>query len=153
MHDTQDFLSQLGSQTEALRKDIEAARRDRDEAATRLATLEMRLADNTALMRAMRAYTGGDDSADSQAVGDGAATGGESDRRMSIEECILYVLRGDSGLLPLEIMHKAQKLGVTRSASSIRARLSKLHREGTVVRDAESRYRLATAGSGATRGN
>ncbi|MEU5084840.1 MULTISPECIES: hypothetical protein [Streptomyces] len=70
---------------------------------------------------------------------------------MSIEECILHVLRGRSSLLPPEIMREAQDLGVTRSASRIRARLSKLHKEGTVVRDAASRYRLATAGSEAAR--
>ncbi|MFE3945845.1 hypothetical protein ACFXPV_28905 [Streptomyces sp. NPDC059118] len=88
MHDTHDFLSRLGRQTEALREDIEAARRERDEAATRLATLEMRLAGNTALLRAMRADTGGEDCAGNQADPDGAATGDEGDRRMSIEECM-----------------------------------------------------------------
>ncbi|NJQ04086.1 hypothetical protein [Streptomyces lonarensis] len=55
---THHFLAQLSAQTDELRQGIEAARRERDEAAARLAALESRLADSTAALRALKLYTG-----------------------------------------------------------------------------------------------
>ncbi|NMO37312.1 hypothetical protein HG826_27765 [Streptomyces sp. GMY01] len=148
---TRSFLSDLSSSTEQLQRDIEAARRERDEIAARIATLEMRLAENTATLRAMQAYAGeADGKQDGEEQARSAASASDQSS-LTIEECILHVLHGRGGLLPLEITRKAEAMGVTSSASSIRARLTKLHREGTVVRDSQSRYWLAAAGSEATR--
>ncbi len=147
---THHFLAQLSAQTDELRQGIEAARRERDEAAARLAALESRLADSTAALRALKLYTG-----EASNTGDGAresdTPNGEHGASLSIEEGILHVLRGTNGLLPVEIARGVQALGVPSSAASIRARLSRLRKDGTVVRDKESRYSLAYAGSEGTR--
>lgn len=148
---TRSFLSDLSSSTEELKREIEAARRERDEIAARIATLEMRLAENTATLRAMQAYAGEADGTRNGEEQARTAASAPDQSSLTIEECILHVLRGRGGLLPLEITRKAEAMGVTSSASSIRARLTKLHKEGTVVRDSQSRYWLAAAGTEATR--
>ncbi|WP_128375155.1 hypothetical protein [Streptomyces cavernae] len=148
---THHFLAQLASQTEELRQGAEAARRERDEAAARLADFEKRLADSTAALRALQVYTG---DAPGSPMGDGdadTANDSEAPHALSIEEAILRVLRGESGLPPLEIARRVETLGVSSSASSIRARLSKLAKQGTLRRDGKSRYSLAVVGSEGTR--
>ncbi|SED03167.1 hypothetical protein SAMN04490357_3602 [Streptomyces misionensis] len=155
MHDisasTRSFLSDLSSSTEELKREIEAARREREEIAARIATLEMRLAENTATLRAMQAYASEADGTRNDEEKARTAASASDQSSLTIEECILHVLCGRGGLLPLEITRKAEAMGVTSSASSIRARLTKLHKEGTVVRDSQSRYWLAAAGTEATR--
>lgn len=147
---THHFLTELSSQADELRKGVETARRERDEAAARLADLEKRLADSMAALRALQVYTGetpgaaaGDREADTANVPNGT-------HALSIEEAILRVLRANSGLTPLEIAQRVDVLGVKSSASSVRARLSKLVKQRTLRRDGKSRYSLAVAGSEAT---
>ncbi|WP_151478317.1 hypothetical protein [Streptomyces albicerus] len=147
---THHFLAQLASQAEELRQGAEAARRARDEAAARLADFEKRLADSTAALRALRIYTGEASKSPTGDGGAGTASGPESTHALSIEEAILHVLRGEGGLPPLEIARRIEALGVSSSASSIRARLSKSVKQGTLRRDGKSRYSLAVVGSEGT---
>lgn len=148
---THHFLAQLSEQAEELRQGAEAARRERDEAEARLADFEKRLADSTSALRALRIYTG---ESPKSPTGDGqadTASGPEGTHTPSIEEAILRVLRGEGGLPPLEIARRVEALGVSSSASSIRARLSKLVKQGTLRRDGKSRYSLAVVRSEGTR--
>ncbi|MGW0705811.1 hypothetical protein ACWD4G_07565 [Streptomyces sp. NPDC002643] len=145
------FLAQLIEQAEELQRGAECARRERDEAAARLADFEKRLADSAAALRALRIYTG---EAPKSPTVDGqadTANGSEGTHSPSIEEAILQILRRESGLPPLEIARRVEALGVSSSASSVRARLSKLVQQGTLRRDGKSRYSLAVAGSEGTR--
>ncbi|WP_371095854.1 hypothetical protein [Streptomyces sanglieri] len=145
---TLDFLAQLRAQTEALRQGADVARRERDEAAFRLVDLETKLADSTATLRALEIYTGeatgAPETTDSPTEPDGTQV-------QSIEEAILRALREKEALTPLEIARAVEALGVSSSASSVRARLSKLVKFGTLQRDGKSRYSVSKTGSGATR--
>ncbi|MFF7950670.1 hypothetical protein [Streptomyces griseorubiginosus] len=145
---TLNFLAQLRTQTEALRQGAEVARRERDEAAVRLADLEKKLADSTAALRALEVYTG--EAAEGSATTDSPA-GPDGTQAQSIEEAILRVLREEEALTPLEIARTVEALGVSSSASSVRARLSKLVKLGTLQRDGMSRYSVSKAESGATK--
>jgi hypothetical protein len=143
---THDFLDQLSIQTDEFRKAVEAARRERDEAAARLVVLERRLADSTAALRAMRNYAG-DIGQDARSDAEASVANGQgSTRPPSIEEAILQLLRAGDALPPLEIARGVNALGVESPASSVRARLSKLVQQGTLRRDAKSRYSLVAAG-------
>ncbi|MCN9244495.1 hypothetical protein NGF19_27555 [Streptomyces sp. RY43-2] len=145
---TLDFLAQLRAQTVSLRQGAEAARRERDEAAVRLADLEAKLADSSTALRALEVYTG-------EATGDSAATdsptGPHGTQAQSIEEAIFQALREKEALTPLEIARAVEALGVSSSASSVRARLSKLVKLGTLQRDGNARYSVNKKGSGATK--
>jgi hypothetical protein len=147
---THRFLAQLSAQTDELRQRIEEARRQRDEAAARLAALESRLVNSAAALRALKLYTGDSANGDDEA-GEFGSLNGEQGASLSIGDGIFHVLRANGGLLPGEIARRVKALGVPSSAASIRARLSRLRKEGTVVRDSKSRYSLAYAGSGGTR--
>jgi len=149
---THNFLDQLSSQADEFRKEVEAARRERDEAAARLVVLEKRLADSTAALRAMRNYAGDvaqDATSDTEAD---RANGQGNTRPPSIEEAILQLLRTGGALPPLEIARRVNALGVESPASSVRARLSKLVQRGTLQRDDKSRDSLVVAGTEATQG-
>ncbi|MEV5140452.1 hypothetical protein AB0K71_04930 [Streptomyces syringium] len=145
---TLDFLAQLRVRTEALRQGAEVARRERDEAALRLVDLETKLADSTATLRALEIYTG-------EATGPAAATGSPTEpdgmKAQSIEEAIFRALREKEALTPLEIARAVEAHGVSSSASSVRARLSKLVKLGTLQRDGKSRYSISKTESGATK--
>ena len=143
---TLDFLAQLRAQTEALRKGAEVARRERDEAAVRMADLETKLADSTAALRALEVYTGEATEGSAAAADNPARQDGM--QAQSIEEAILRVLREEEALTPLEIARTVEALGVSSSASSVRARLSKLVKLGTLRRDGKSRYSVSKAGFG-----
>ncbi|WNM35775.1 hypothetical protein RKE30_38170 [Streptomyces sp. Li-HN-5-11] len=148
---THDFLDQLSRQTDEFRKEVEAARRERDEAAARLVALEKRLADSEEALRAMRLYAGDtarDVTSDTEA---GPANGRRDTRPRSIEEAILQLLRTEGALSPLDIAQGVNALGLASPASSVRARLSKLIQLGTLQRDEKSRYSLAAAGTEATK--
>jgi hypothetical protein len=150
---THHFLDQLREQANELRLGIETARRERDEAAARLADLEKRLADSTAALRALCVYTGEVPQPATGETKTDTVNGPGNGQGLSIEDAILQALRGEDGLTPLEIVRRVDVLGVNSSASSIRARLSKLVRQGTLRRDDKSRYSLAVVGSEATQGS
>ncbi|MDF3141709.1 MULTISPECIES: hypothetical protein [unclassified Streptomyces] len=147
---THDFLDQLSRQAEEFRKEVEAARRERDEAAARLVTLEKRLADSEEALRAMRFYAG-DTAQDATSDTETGPANGQGDTRpRSIEEAILQVLRAEDALSPLDIARGVNALGLASPASSVRARLSKLIQRGTLQRDDKSGYSLVAAGTEAT---
>ncbi|MBX7473486.1 hypothetical protein [Streptomyces sp. NPDC056132] len=110
--------------------------------------MEAKLADSAATLRALEVYTGevteGSAATDSPASQVGT-------QAQSIEEAILQALREEEALTPLEIARTVEALGVRSSASSVRARLSKLVKLGTLRRDSKSRYSVSKVGSEASR--
>jgi hypothetical protein len=103
-----------------------------------------------AAVRALQVYTGETPGATAGDRAADTANGPNGTHALSIEEAILRVLRANSGLTPLEIAQRVDAMGVKSSASSVRARLSKLVKQRTLRRDGNSRYSLAVAGSEAT---
>jgi hypothetical protein len=140
----QQFLSQLRENSEILKERVTTARRERDEAQARLADAEAKLGHSMGAVRALLAYTGG-----SPEPGEDDPAKSADPDTVSLEGAILRVLRESSGgtLTPSEIAQELEALGVTRSAASVRARLSKLVKQGVLERDAASRYSICAAGT------
>lgn len=137
---TRDFLTQLRAQSEEFRRDAEVARHERAEAAARLADLETKLASSEAALRALQVFAGEASKVTEGSSATASPAGQDGAPAQSIEEAILWVLRGQGVLTPLEIAQGVEGLGVSSSASSVRARLSKLVKQGTLRRDGRSRY-------------
>jgi hypothetical protein len=138
------FLAQLREETEVLREGARAARQERDEADARLADCEAKLAHSAEALRALLVFTGEDpEPAENNAAGAQGPTDQDGTEASSIEEAILQALRGGVSLAPLEITRRVEALGVSQSAGSVRARLSKLLKRGVVQRDGKSSYRIA----------
>ncbi|TKA01943.1 Lrp/AsnC family transcriptional regulator [Actinacidiphila oryziradicis] len=145
------FLQQMREQLEAFRESARVARRQRDEADARLADAEARAAHMEVVVRTLLVYGEGAESSEKDEAGDGSI-GHESSEAPSIEEAILQTLHKGVALSPSEIARSVEALGVSQSPGSVRARLSKLVKQGILQRDDKSKYSINKVGSEAFQG-
>ncbi|WP_329346222.1 hypothetical protein [Streptomyces microflavus] len=146
------FFQQLREQADAFREGVKVAKLERDEANARLADAEAKLAHTLEAMRAMRVYTGeGTEPPEEDLESQGESSSQEGAEISSIEAAIFEVLGVGVWLSSSEITRKVEALGVSSSAGSVRARLSKLRKQGIVQQDSRSKYSVSKPGSGASR--